>query len=97
MRIHAFGASSVNSQRHCLGKIEKKSALMMSVFGQGVPSPHGVRFIIRIHQGFLPLPLGDGLFKDASDRAAFVAIIGDPIQTLASGKRVAFFIVAIVA
>ena len=97
MRIHAFGASSVNSQRHCLGKIEKKSALMMSVFGQGVPSPHGVRFIIDIHQGLLPFPVGKGLIKNASDRAAFLAIIVNPIQTLASGKRVVFGIVTIVA
>ena len=26
----------------------------MFVLGQGVPSPHGVRFIISIHQGFMP-------------------------------------------
>ena len=70
---------------------------MMAVFGQRIPSPHGVWFIIRIHQGFLPFPVGDGLFKNASDRAAFVAIIGDPIQTLDSGKRLVFGIVAIVA
>ena len=69
----------------------------MAVFGQGIPSPHGVWFIIGIHQGFLPFPVGDGLFKDASDAAAFTAIIGDPIQTLALGKRVLFGIVAIVA
>ena len=64
---------------------------------QRIPSPHGVWFIIGIDQGFLPFPVGDGLFKNASDRAEFVAIIGDPIQTLASGKRLVFGIVAIVA
>ena len=75
----------------------KKSALMMAVFGQGLPSPHSVRFIISIHQGFLPFPVGDGLFKNASDAAALTAIIGDPIQTLAWGKRLVFGIVTIVA
>ena len=64
---------------------------------QRIPSPHGVWFIIGIHQVFLPFSVGDGLFKNASDRAAFVTIIGDPIQTLASGKRVVFGFVAIVA
>ena len=77
--------------------MEKKSALMMAVFGQGFPSPHGVRFIISIHQGFLPFPVGDGLLKNASDAAALTAIIGDPIQTLVSGKRLVFGIVTIVA
>ena len=64
---------------------------------QRIPSPHGVWFIIGIHQGFLPFPVGDGLFKNASDRAAFAAIIGDPIETFAWGKRVVFGIVTIVA
>ena len=63
----------------------------------GSPSPHGVRFIIGIHQGFLPFPVGDVLFKDTSDAAAFTAIIGDPIQTLASGKRVVFLINTMIA
>ena len=70
--------------------MEKKSALMMAVFGQRVPSPHGVRFIIRVHQGFLPFPVGDSLFKDTSDAAEFTSVIGDPIQTFALGKRVVF-------
>ena len=74
---------------------EKKSKTTFMV-RQRIPSPHGVRFNIGIHQGFLPFPVGHGLFKNASDRAAFVAINGDPIQTLASGKRVVFFIVTIV-
>ena len=74
---------------------EKKIKTVFMV-RQRIPSPHGVWFIIGIDQGFLPFPIGDGLFKNASDAAAFVAIIGDPIQTLASGKRVVFFM-AIVA
>ena len=77
--------------------MEKKSALMMAVFGQRVPSPHGVRFIIRVHQGFLPFLVGDGLFKDTSGIAALTAIIGDPIQALALGKRVVFIILTMVA
>ena len=59
--------------------MEKKSELMF-VLGQGIPSPRSVRFIISIHQGFLPFPVGDGLFKDASDGSALTAIIGNPIQ-----------------
>ena len=69
----------------------------MAVFGQGVPSPHGVRFIIRVHQGFLPLPVGESLFKDASDAAAFTSVIGDPIQTFALGKRVVFVVNTMIA
>ena len=65
---------------------------MMAVFGQGIPSPHSVRFIIGIQQGCLPFPVGDSLFKDTSDAAAFTAIIGDPIQTFALGERVVFVI-----
>ena len=75
----------------------EKKLKTVFIVRQRIPSLHGVWFIIGIHQGFLPFPVGDGLFKNASDRAAFVAIIRDPIQTLASGKRVVFFIVAIVA
>ena len=70
---------------------------MMAVLGQGVPSPHDVRFVIGIHQGRLPFPVGDRLLEDTSDSAAFIAIIGDPIQALASGKRVVFLIEAVVA
>ena len=52
----------------------------MFVLGQGIPSPRSVRFIISIHQGFLPFPVGDGLFKDTSDGSALTAIIGNPVQ-----------------
>ena len=45
----------------------------------------------------MPFPVGDGLFKNASDRAALVAIVGNPIQALTSDERVVFGIVAIVA
>ena len=51
---------------------------------QRIPSPHGMRFIIGIQQGCLPFPTGDGLFENASDRAAFIAIVRDPIQSLTS-------------
>ena len=64
----------------------------MAVFGPRIPSPRSVRFIISIHQGFLPFPVGDSLFKDTSDVAAFTAIIGDPIQTFALGERVVLVI-----
>ena len=70
---------------------------MMAVFGQGIASPHGVLFIISIHQGFLPFPVGDGLCKDTSDGSSFTAIIRDPIQAFALGKRVVFVIDAMVA
>ena len=72
----------------------KKSRLMF-ILGQGVPSQHGMRPVVSIHQGFLPFPVGDGLFKDTSDGSAFTAMIGDPIQAL--GKRVVFVINAMVA
>ena len=69
----------------------------MFILGQVIPSPHGVRFIISIHQGFLPFPVGDSLFKDTSDGSAFTAIIGDPIQAFAFGKRAVFVINTIIA
>ena len=74
----------------------KKSALMF-VLGQGVPSPHGVWFIISIHQGFLQFPVDDSLFKDTSDRSALTAFIGDPIQAFAFGKRIVFVINTMIA
>ena len=37
------------------------------IIGKGIPSPHGLRLIIGIHEGFLPFPVGDGLFKYTSD------------------------------
>ena len=52
----------------------------MIILGQGIPSPHGVRLIISIHEGFLPFPVSDGLFKDTSDGFEITAIGGDPIQ-----------------
>ena len=53
---------------------------------QRIPIPHGVWFIIGIHQGFLPFPVGDGLFKNASDCAAFVAIIEESNPNLGLGQ-----------
>ena len=69
----------------------------MFILGQGIPSPHGVRFVVGVHQGFLPFSVGDSLFKDALDGSAFTAIIGDPIQAFAFTKRVVFVIHALVA
>ena len=69
----------------------------MFILEQGIPSPHGVRFVISIHQGFLPFPVGDTLFKDTLNGSAFTAIIGDPIQAFAFSKRVLFVIDALVA
>ena len=69
----------------------------MIILGQGIPSPHGVRLIISIHEGFLPFPVSDGLFKDTSDGFEITAIGGDPIQAFSLGKRLIFFISAIVA
>ena len=69
----------------------------MFILEQGIPSPHGVRFVISIHQGFLPFPVGDTLFEDTLDGSAFTAIIGDPIQAFAFSKRVLFVIDALVA
>lgn len=37
------------------------------IIGKGIPSPHGLRFVIGIHEGFLPFPVGDSLFKYTSD------------------------------
>ena len=47
-------------------------------------------------RGFLPFLVGDGLFKDTSGIAALTAIIGDPIQALALGKRVVFIVLTMV-
>ena len=69
----------------------------MFILGQGIPSPPGVRFVVGVHQGFLPFSVGDSLFKDALDGSAFTAIIGDPIQAFAFSKRVVFVIHALVA
>ena len=69
----------------------------MFVLGQGIPSPHSVRFIISIHQGFLPFPVGDILFKDTSDGSACTTIIGDPIQAFALGERVVSVINTMIA
>ena len=38
-------------------------AFAIDRFRQRIPSPHGVRFIIRVHQGFLPFLVGDGCSK----------------------------------
>ena len=40
MRIHSFGSTCVNGQRHRLGR-EKKSEVMM-IIGKWSPSPHGL-------------------------------------------------------
>ena len=63
---------------------------------QRIPNPHGMRFIIGIQQGCLPFPTGDGLFENASDRAAFIAIVRDLIQSLTSSERLVFFFLTIV-
>ena len=76
---------------------EIKKAVLMFILGQGIPSPHGVRFVISIHQGFLPFPVGDSLFKDTLDGSAFTAIIGGLIQAFAFSKRVVFVIDELVA
>ena len=65
--------------------MEKMSELMF-VLGQGIASPHSVRFIIGIHQGFLPFPVGDSLFKDTSDGSALTAIIGIQSRPLPSAN-----------
>ena len=75
---------------------EIKKAVLMFILEQGIPSPHGVRFVISIHRGFLPFPVGDTLFKDSLDGSAFTAIIGDPVQAFAFSKRVLFVIDALV-
>ena len=74
---------------------EKKLKTVFMV-RQRCPSPHGMRFIIGIQSGCLPFPTGDRLFENASDRAAFVAIIGNPIQSLTSSEGVIFFVFTIV-
>ena len=56
-----------------------------------------MRFIIGIQPGCLPFPTGDSLFENASDRAAFVAIVRDPIQSLTSSERLVFFFLTVVA
>ena len=63
----------------------------------GSPSPHGMRFIIGVHQGYIPFPLGHGLFKDMYDATTIIAIIRDPIQSLTIGKRLVFGFGTIVA
>ena len=62
-----------------------------------IPSPHGMWFIIGMQQGYIPFQTGDRLFENASDRAAFVAIIGNPIQSLTSSEGIVFFVFAIIA
>ena len=49
-----------------------------------------MRFIIGIQEGGLPFLTRDGLFKNTLDRAAFVAIIRNPIHPLTLGKGVVF-------
>ena len=62
-----------------------------------IPSPHGMWFIIGMQQGYIPFPTGDRLFENASDRAAFVAIIRNPIQSLTLSECVVFGLGTIVA
>ena len=54
-------------------------------------------FIIGIQQGYVPFPIGDGLFQNVSDQAAFTAIIGDLIQPLTFGKSLIFVLDAMIA
>ena len=63
----------------------------------GSPSPHGMRFIIGVHQGHIPFPLGHGLFQDMYDATTIIAILRDPIQSLTVGKRLVFGLGTIVA
>ena len=64
---------------------------------KGIPSPHGLRLIIGIHEGFLPFPVEDGLFKYTLDCFALITIIGDPIHAFSLGKSIVFAINAMVA
>ena len=54
-----------------------------------IPNPHGVWFIVGIHQGYIPFPVGHRLFQDMEDATTLTAI-GDPFQPLAIGKRLVF-------
>ena len=69
----------------------------MMIIGKGIPSPHGLRLIIGIHEGFLPFPVGDGLFKYTSDCFALITIIGNPIHAFSLGKSIVFAINVMVA
>ena len=40
MRIHSFGSTCVNGQRHGLGR--EKSPEVMMIIGKWSPSPHGL-------------------------------------------------------
>ena len=92
MRAHAFGTSRVNSQRHAL-----KKKIIFFIMRDAMPSPHGVWFIVRIHQGYIPFSVSHRLFQDMEDATTLTAIIGDPFQPLAIGKRLVFSLRAIVA
>ena len=63
----------------------------------GIPSPHGMRFIIGIHQGYIPFSVGHPLFKDMKDATTLTAIIRDPFYPLALSKRLVFSLSTIVA
>ena len=67
------------------------------IIGKGILSPHGLRLIIGIHEGFLPFPVGDGLFKYTSDCFSLITIIGDPIHAFSLGKSIVFAINAMIA
>ena len=45
----------------------------------------------------MPFPTGDDLFENASDRAAFIAIVRDPVESLTSSEHLVFFFLTIVA
>lgn len=67
------------------------------IIGKRIPSPRGLRLIIGIHEGFLPFPVGDGLFEYTLDCFALITIIGNPIHAFSLGKSIVFAINAMVA
>ena len=69
----------------------------MMIIGKRIPSPHGLRLIIGIHEGFLPFPVGGDLCKYTSDCFALITIIGNPIHAFSLGKSIVFAIIAMVA
>ena len=69
----------------------------MMIIEKRIPSPHGLWLIIGIHEGFLPFPVGDDLFKYTSDCFALITIIGNAIHAFSLGKSIVFAINAMVA
>ena len=50
------------------------------IIGKWSPSPHGLRLIICIHEGFLLFLVGDALLEYVSDYFTLTTIVGDPIR-----------------